>query len=118
MGMYCCCGVKKRDGWKCECDWDGWFSCFKIDHAEDNFPKNIPIKHHPDIDGTYEVRTCDSGDYNEEKSEFSLIEKNWGELTNQAISRWKIEYNDNWMGYKGVFAWKESKNIPQLLPQD
>lgn len=109
MGMYCCCGVKKIDGWKCKCDWKDWFLCFKNEHEEDNFPKGIPIKEHPDTDGIYEVRTFDSGDYNEEESEFCIQEKNWAQPTNEAISRWKIEYNDNWLGCRGVFAWKENK---------
>lgn len=105
MGMYCCCGVKKRDGWVCECDWEGWFLCFECE----NIPVNVPIKSHPEVDGIYEVRTFDSGDYFEETSEFSTIEKNWDEETNQAISHWRIEYNDNWTGCRGVFAWKENK---------
>ena len=109
MGMYCCCGVKKTEGWVCECEWDGWFLCFQVDHTKDNFPKNIPIKKIPDEDGTYEVRTFDSGDYYEEESEFSTTEKNWGQETNEAISHWKIEYNDNWLGFIGVYAWKEKK---------
>jgi hypothetical protein len=107
MGMYCCCGVKKTDDWVCQCDWDGWFLCFEMSEQKDNFPRDIPIKKIPDLDGLYHVRTFDSGDYNEEESEFSVIEKNWGQITNEAISHWKIEYNDNWMGYVGVFAWKE-----------
>ena len=108
MGMYCACGVKKRDNWKCKCDWKNWFLCFRKDHIEDNFPKDIPIKEHPDSDGTYQVRTFEDGDYDEEKSEFSLIKKNWGQSTNQAISHWSVEYNDNWVGYKGVYAWKKN----------
>ncbi len=107
MGMYCCCGVKKIEGWICECDWEDWFLCFEMDYIQDNFHKSIPIKKHPEIDGVYEVRTFDSGDYKEEESEFSIIPKNWGEITNQAISHWEIEYDDNWMGYKGVYAWKD-----------
>ncbi len=107
MGMYCCCGVKKRNGWICECDWNGWFLCFEMDYQKDNLPKNISIKEIPDEDGIYEVRTFDSGDYYEETSEFSIVKKNWGQDTNQAISHWKIEYDDKWMGYKGVYAWKE-----------
>lgn len=103
MGMYCCCGVKKREGWVCECDWKGWFLCFECE----NIPVKVPIKTHPDEDGFYEVRTFDTGDYDEEESEYSTIEKNWGQDTNQAVSRWKIEYDDNWTGFKGVYAWKE-----------
>jgi hypothetical protein len=107
MGMYCCCGVKiRRDGWKCECDWKDWYLCYAMNHNEDNFPKNIPIKEIPDKDGIYEVRTFQDGDYDEEESEFLLIKKNWGELTNEAISHWKIEYFDGWCGFKGVYAWK------------
>jgi hypothetical protein len=109
MGIYCCCGVKKRGVWICECDWNGWFLCFEMDYTEDNFPKNIPIKLHPDVNGIYQVRTCDQGDYDEEESEFSLIEKNWGEYTNEAISHWKVTYEDGWTGHKGVYAWKENK---------
>lgn len=48
----------------------------------------------------------EDGDDNETESEFSLTEKNWGHLTNQAISHWEIVYDDNWMGFRGVFAWK------------
>ena len=103
MGMYCCCGIKKRDGWICECDWNGWFLCFECDEI----PKDVPIKKIPEKDGLYEVRTFEDGDYHEEESEFSLLEKNWGEYTNKAISHWKIEYDDNWVGFKGVYAWKE-----------
>ena len=105
MGMYCCCGVKKRsEGWKCQCDWEDWFLCFELDSA----PKNVLIKN-PDKDGVYPVRTFDDGDYFEEESEFSIKEKNWGEDTNKAISKWKIEYADHWTGFKGVYAWKEIK---------
>lgn len=104
MGMYCCCGVKKRsEGWICECDWNGWFLCFEMK----NIPVKVPIKNIPDKDGLYHVRTFEDGDYHEVESEFSRIEKNWGQLTNQAISHWEIEYNDNWMGYRSVYAWKE-----------
>lgn len=102
--MYCCCGVKKDDGWICQCDWKGWNFCFKCD--EGNFPKNIPIGL-PKKDGIYLVRTFDDGDYSEEKSEFSLSKKNWGEPTNVAISHWKIEYSDDFVGFTGVYAWKE-----------
>lgn len=102
MGMYCCCGVKRTsEEWTCKCDWDGWSLCFELDSA----PKNVPIKIHPDLDGIYEVRTFDD-DYYEEESEFSTEEKNWGESTNEAISNWKIEYYDGWMGFRGVYAWK------------
>lgn len=107
MGMYCCCGIKKRDGWICQCDWTEWFLCFEMDYNHDNFPLNIPIKEIPDKDGTYEVRVFEDGDYDEMESEFSLVKKNWGEVTNQAISHWRSEYDDNWMGYRGVYAWKE-----------
>jgi len=109
MGMYCCCGVKKRDGWICECDWKDWFLCFEMDYHKDNFPKDIPIKEIPDEDGIYEVRTFDSGDYDEEESEFSLIAKNWGQCTNQAISHWQIAYQDGYCGYRGVFSWKKKE---------
>lgn len=102
MGMYCCCGVKKKDSWVCECDWDGWFLCFDLDSA----PKSVPIKLYPDEDGIYEVRIFEDGDYKETESEFSVVEKNWGEKTNQAISKWKIEYDDHWVGFRGVYAWK------------
>jgi hypothetical protein len=108
MGMYCCCGVKKRDGWVCECDWNGWNLCFEFNSS----PKNVHIKSHPDIDGVYEVRTFgDGGDYHEEESEFSIEEKNWGQPTNQAISRWKIEYDDHYMGLTVVYAWKEKSMV-------
>jgi len=40
-----------------------------------------------------------------------LVGTIWGEYTNQAVSRWKIEYNDNWMGYRGVYAWKPLKGF-------
>jgi hypothetical protein len=106
MGMHCCCGVKKREDWICQCDWDGWFLCFE----SENIPVNVPLKSHPDIDGVYEVRVFVSGNYFEQESEFCMIEKNWGEDTNQAISKWKIEYSDNWIEHRGVYAWKE-KNI-------
>ena len=67
------------------------------------------IKSHPDTDGVYEVRVFEDGDYNEEESEFSMTEKNWGQCTNQCISKWKIEYCDNWLGVIGVYAWKEKE---------
>ncbi len=105
MGMYCCCGVKKREEWECECDWSGWFLCFDMERA----PKNVLIKPIPEIDGTYLVRVFEDGDDHEDESEFSIIKKNWGEPTNEAISNWKIEYNDNWMGFRGVYAWKAKK---------
>ena len=106
MGMYCCCGVKKRDKWTCECDWDGWYLCYE----HDNLPCQVPIKIIPEKEGNYLVRVFDDGGDNyEEESEFSLEEKDWGQSTNQAISHWQIEYNDNWAGYKGVYAWKEKK---------
>lgn len=107
MGMYCCCGIKKREDWKCECDWKGWFLCFEHDLSRDHFPKDIPIKPYPDIDGTYEVRTYSSGDYDEVTSEFSVIKKNWGEVTNLSVSHWKIAYSDGWLGHIGVYAWKQ-----------
>lgn len=108
MGMYCCCVVKKiKEGWICQCDWNGWFLCFELDSA----PKNVPIKKIPDKDGNYEVRIFDDGDDFEEESKFSIIEKNWAQSTNQAISHWEIEYDDNWTGYKGVYAWKEKDQI-------
>ena len=111
MGMYCACGVKKRDDWKCECDWDGWFLCFECEAVRET---QAPIKCIPDKDGKYLVRVFEDGDDYEDESEFSLENKNWGESTNQAISHWKIEYNDNWTGYRGVYAWKEkmSTTVP------
>ena len=103
MGRYCACGVKMRlEGWKCECEWEGWYLCFR----NNNFPE-IPIKEHPDCDGKYLVRTFDCDDYNEIESEFCLTPKNWGQITNEAISRWEAEYQDGWMGYTGVYAWKD-----------
>jgi hypothetical protein len=104
MGMYCCCGVKMRQGWICKCDCDGWFLCFE----SKNLPISVPIKEIPDENGTYKVRVFEDGDYHEIESEFSLIKKNWGQYTNQAISNWKIEYQDEWCGFRGVLAWKEN----------
>lgn len=101
--MYCCCGVKKTDEWKCECDWEGWFIRFN----QELHKTNAPIKTIPDKDGTYSVRVYEDGDDSECESEFSIVKKNWGEPTNQIISHWKIEYSDNWTGYRGVYAWKE-----------
>lgn len=104
MGTYCCCGVKKRsEHWKCECDWEGWYACFKTDQM----PQNIYIKN-PDRDGKYLVRIFEDGDDYEDESAFSLIEKNWGQCTNDAISNWEVDYCDGWMGYRGVYAWKEN----------
>lgn len=106
MGMHCCCGVKKRDnGWECACDWNGWFLCFE----HENVPKNVPIKKHPEIDGEYNVRVFEDGSDHEAISKFCTEEKNWGQYTNEAISKWEIEYDDNWMGYRGVYAWKPIK---------
>ncbi len=103
MGMYCCCGVKKcADGWVCECDWNEWFLCHEIEHL----PVKVAIKLHPDVNGIYDVRTFECGDYFEEKSSFCTEEKNWGAFTNQAISKWEIVYDDHWTGFKGVYAWK------------
>lgn len=107
MGMYCCCGVKKRDEWKCECDWEGWFLRYEMPYLKNNFPENIQIKDHPDIDGIYEVRTFDDGDFDEEESKFCILKKNWGQETNKIISHWEIEYSDEWMSYTGVYAWKQ-----------
>ncbi len=109
MGMHCICGVKKRkDEWICKCDWEGWFLCFSIPNLENGRLKPIPIKDHPELEGTYLVRVFEDGNNFEEESEFSIVEKNWGEETNQAVSRWKVEYDDNWLGYRGVYAWKEN----------
>jgi hypothetical protein len=103
MGMYCCCGVKKRQDWVCSCDWDGWFLCYE----RDNLPVKVPIKKIPDKDEIYEVRIFEDGDDRETTSKFSLVKKNWGQYTNQAISNWEVEYDDKWSGFIGVFAWKE-----------
>ncbi len=67
----------------------------------------MPIKKIPEKEGIYCVRVFEDGDDHETESEFSSKEKNWGEYTNQAISNWKIEYCDNWTGFRGVYAWKE-----------
>ncbi len=108
MGMYCCCGVKKRDGWICECDWEGWNLCWEQENEDlHSIPVPVPIKKIPDKDGIYQVRVFEDGDDDEVESEFSLIPKNWGQSTNQAISNWKITYEDGWCGYRGVYAWKE-----------
>lgn len=107
MGMYCACGVKKIEEWKCECDWKFWFACFE----NKDIPSYVQIKSIPEKDGIYLVRVFDEGDYNEEESEFCKKPKNWGEYTNKAISSWKIEYTDNWTGYRGVYAWKEPVTI-------
>lgn len=104
MGTQCCCGEKMgRVGWKCDCDWEGWYLCYE----QKEFP-NVPIKKIPEKDGIYTVRVCEDADYNECESEFSIKEKNWGEDTNQAISNWKQQYYDGWCGWRGVFAWKEN----------
>lgn len=103
--MYCACGVKKIDSWKCECDWDGWFLCYKYKDR----PNDIPIKPIPEKDGKYLVRVFEDGDDSEDESEFSVLEKKWGQPTNEAISHWEIEYCDNWTGYRGVYAWKQIK---------
>ena len=104
MGRYCACGQKKYDGWECKCNWDGWFACFN----NKDIPDYVPIKEFPNKEGTYLVRTFDEGDNSEEESEYVLTPKNWGEYNNEAISRWKIAYNDNYLGYRGVYAWKEN----------
>lgn len=104
MGMYCCCGVKKREGWICECDWDGWFLCYE----KENLPKKVPIKAHPEINGIYEVRVFADGDDHETEGEFSIVEKNWGECTNQAISHWRVDYFDGWCGFTAIYAWRQN----------
>lgn len=105
MGMYCCCGVKMNDGWQCQCDWHGWFLCWKQERDDLHaIPIEVPVKEIPDRDGVYLVRVFEDGDYDETESEFSLVEKNWGEPTNQAICHWKVTYNDGWFGYRGVYA--------------
>ncbi len=86
--------------WPCECDWTGWSGCFKTEEM----PESVPIKL-PDKAGKYLVRVFDDDNY-EEESEFSLLKKNWGQVTNQAISNWEIDYCDNWTGHTGVYAWK------------
>jgi len=109
MGMYCCCGVKKRDDWVCECDWNGWFLCWEQTRKDLHaIPVDVAVKKIPDREGIYLVRVFEDDDY-ETESEFSLTEKNWGEDTNQAISHWKVTYCDNWTGHRGVYAWKENK---------
>ena len=105
--MYCACGVKKVKKWKCECDWEGWFLCYPKDWDLGATPIGIPVKEHPDKEGKYLVRICVDGDDSECESQFCLTPKNWGLVTNGAISRWDIEYDDKWMGYIGVYAWKE-----------
>lgn len=117
MGIYCCCGVKKREGWICQCDWDGWFLCWEqINNEVHSIPVPVPFMKIPDKEGIYKVRVFESkvfevntfidlNDY-ETESEFSLIKKNWGELMNKAISHWKITYDDEWMEYRDVYAWK------------
>lgn len=109
MGMYCCCGVNKsKEGWTCECDWKGWFLCWEQKHPEvHSIPVAVPVKAIPEKNGVYKVRVFEDGDFNEKKSEFSVISKNWGEPTNESISHWKITYSDGWCGYRGVYAWKE-----------
>jgi hypothetical protein len=104
MGMYCCCGIKKRDEWKCECDWDGWFLRFNPELHQ----SSAPIKDIPEKDGKYLVRVFEDGDDYETESDFSVVKKNWGESTNNAICNWRITYDDNWMGYRGVYAWKDT----------
>lgn len=105
MYFYCCCGVKKRDNWVCDCDWDGWYLCFECK----NIPVPVPIKKIPDKDGKYYVRTSECGDFFEEESEFSIKEKNWGRETNKVNSHWEVECDDNWLGYRGVYAWKKKR---------
>ena|ERR1700744_6197791 len=108
MGIYCCCGVKKIDDWVCKCDWDGWYLCWEQkDKDLYSIPIQVPVQKIPDKDGIYKVRCFEDGDYHETESEFCLEEKNWAEFTNQAISNWKIVYDDNWIGFRGVYAWKE-----------
>lgn len=107
MGMYCVCDVKKDDPWTCKCDWNGWYLCYeqKVKNLH-SIPVEVPVKEIPDKDGKYLVRCFEDGDDFEDISEFSTIAKNWGQKTNQAISHWKITYNDGWMGCRGVYAWK------------
>ena len=114
MGMHCCCGIKKREGWKCECDWTGWFLCFN----QETHQTDSPIKDRPDQDGTYMVRVFEDGNDYETESEFSTVAKNWGEYTNQAISHWKVCYEDGWTGYRGVYAWKQKIPISKKLTYD
>lgn len=107
MGMYCCCGAKKSvPGWSCKCDWDDWFLCYE----NKDLPKNIPIKPHPSSSGTYLVRVFEDGDYYETNSEFSLTPKDWGKPHNKYVSHWEIDYFDGWLGYRGVFAYKEESD--------
>lgn len=113
--MYCCCGVKKREGWVCECDWNGWFLCWEqTNKSVHSIPVPVPVKEIPDKDGIYEVRVFDDGDDSETESEFSLIPKNWGEYTNQSISNWKIKYEDGYCGFRAVYAWKEWDDYSKL----
>lgn len=92
------------DGWVCKCDWEDWFLCYDSQHA----PAGIVVKL-PEKNGVYNVRTVDEDGYYEEESEFSTIKKNWGQFTNNAISHWKITYDDGWTGYKGVYAWQKKR---------
>lgn len=105
MGMYCACGVKKSEKWECQCDWNGWF--LRFNHELHQSP--APIKDLPEKDGKYLVRIFEDGDDSEMESNFSVVKKNWGQYTNEAISNWEIEYEDGWTGFIGVYAWKEIK---------
>lgn len=48
MGMHCCCGVKKRDGSVCECDWNGWNLCWEQDNHLHSIPVKVTVKEIPD----------------------------------------------------------------------
>lgn len=103
MGMYCACGERiSRETFDCKCNWDGWNRCYD----DEIHPKISEIKL-PEKDGIYHVRIFSDGDCYEDESKFSVVPKNWGQKTNEIISHWEIEYDDGWVGYRGVYAWRE-----------
>jgi hypothetical protein len=87
MGMYCACGIKMQDGWKCECSQDGWNDAFE----------KLPEK-----DGKYLCRVSElCGDRYEDEIQFSLEKKfiaqrGWSEpepnhwdLSEEIVYQWK-----------------------------
>lgn len=97
MGRYCACGAKYYGvEVHCVCDKIGWHDIFENE-------SDLPNK-----EGVYDVRVTEDGEQYETTSEFSLEKRDWN---NHSIepSHWSEDYEDNWLGWRKVYAWREDK---------
>lgn len=102
MGMYCCCGQKIRDDWKCHCDWEEWISC--CDYPEERKNKAIPFSD-PEEEDVYLTRSqsaCGSR-YEEKRGYFKKPKKVQSGYTSK-------EFEVNWSGDvdEQPYAWKKN----------